>query len=134
MFLSLRSSCCFHETLCYVSEGQATLSTIVAPAPAGALAPVGDFPPAELMDTGEPDTGSSATANESQSESVDATGMLIISPCCLIPPSATWIAFNMLYKLGICLGKNEYHIIMLDVTDLYRMIVLTLLIRFLYLI
>lgn len=61
-----------------------SVATIVAPAPAGAIAPVGDQPPAELMDTGEPDPPVAAPvtatpAAASAATAVESTGELDLS-------------------------------------------------------
>ena len=50
-----------------------SVATLVAPAPTGSLGPVGEQPPADFMDTGEPDPPT--TTNSLQAPTaVEATG------------------------------------------------------------
>lgn len=50
-----------------------SVATLVAPAPSGSLAPVGDQPPADFMDSGEPDPPTAAAPAE-QPPAIEATG------------------------------------------------------------
>lgn len=61
-----------------VQQPVTSVATLVAPAPSGSLAPVGEQPPADFMDTGEPDPPTNPAGNLQQgTAAVEATGTII---------------------------------------------------------
>jgi len=62
------------------------VATVVAPAPSGSLAPVGDQPPVDFMDTGEPEPpvalpAAAPVENSQTPMAVEATGLYYFLPC-----------------------------------------------------
>lgn len=53
------------------AQSTTSVATVVPPSPSGSLAPVGEQPPTDFMDTGE----SESQATDLQPTAIEATGM-----------------------------------------------------------
>ena len=100
-----------------------SVATLVAPAPSGSLAPVGEQPPADFMDSGEPDppTGTTAAAPAEQPAAIEATGNTLCLNSCF---KLVQLIIILLYYSAIkdVAYTWQYKLLWLSLLDLYVLI------------